>query len=346
MDPEFVQNLRYKLQRRVRRLNSVSSSMFPNALRQFWVFFDSSPTLVGIADLLAAQYPELNQDVDRIYKGEGLVGGTEEESAALGYGVLRRLATESSSRVTTLSLTSYHGPSNSSEALEFIRDLFLEPFYDYIDEQLDDQRAMLALLMRYKQRCEWFHRERLWVLSQVERKGEKSLALDLYAYLHDQGIDFIIEPSSITGEIDLIAAQHTDDPLLLDTKIFDGEGRGKPYLLKGFNQIYTYTQQFNEPFGYLVIYKTTPKDLRFSLRQPSRNVPLVVHNHKTIFLLTIDIYHYEEPVSKRLPLQAIEITEEELVQIVEESSTKAELSQEAQQVRANEAESTEANSLQ
>jgi len=121
----------------------------------------------------------------------------------------------------------------------------------------------------------------------------------------------------LTRSIDLIAAQHTDDPVLLDAKVFDGDSRGKSYIRKGFNQIYTYTQQHNEPFGYLVIYKICEKDLRFSLKE-SGNIPLVVHNHKTIFLITIDIYPHPKPVSQRPPIQATEITEEELIEITPE----------------------------
>jgi len=177
---------------------------------------------------------------------------------------------------------------------------------------------MLALLIRYKHRSEWFHREQLWSLSQAERRGEKLLALDLYSYLYDQGIDFTIEPSSITGEVDLIAAQDTLDPLLLDTKIFDGDSRGKQYIRKGFAQLYTYTQQYNQPFGYLVIYKITDRDLRFSL-QIHGDIPVVVHNHKTIFLITIDIHSHDKPVSQRPPLRAIEITEEELTGMLGEA---------------------------
>ena len=62
-----------------------------------------------------------------------------------------------------------------------MREVFLEPFYEYVDEHLDGQRAMLALLLRYKQRSEWFHRDRLWRLTQDDkRNAERLLALDLY----------------------------------------------------------------------------------------------------------------------------------------------------------------------
>ena len=219
-----------------------------------------------------------------------------------------------------LTLARQYGPSSKiSEALETFRDVFLEPFYEYLDESLDDQRAMLALLFRYKHRCEWFHRERLWnMIQQDSRRAEKLLALDLYEYLHNQGIDFNIESSSLTGEIDLIAAQGSDDPLLLDTKIFDADSRGKNYICKGFNQIYTYTQQYNEPFGYLIIYRIAEADLRFSLSTISRNIPIVIHNHKSLFLITIDIYPHAKPVSQREPLKVVEITESELIRTIQE----------------------------
>jgi len=315
MDPLFVQNLRYKLQKRVSRLNSLDRlTTFGFTLAQFWRFFDRQPTFVGIVEALLAQFPNINEEIDRIFTGEALYGETEEEAAAIGHGVLRRLA-DDDRKIHSLGI-SYRGVGKDYEALEMMRELFLEPFYEYVDEQLDDQRAMLALLMRYKHRSESFRRDHLWGLSKIERRAEKSLALDLYSYLYDQGIDFVIEPSSITGEVDLIAAQNTPDPVLLDTKIFDGSSRGKHYIRKGFRQIYTYSQQYNEPFGYLVIYNTTERDLCFSLRL-SRHIPLVVHNHKTVFLVTIDIYPHDKPVSQRPPLQATEITEEELIGTLE-----------------------------
>jgi len=319
MDPQIIQNHRYKLQKRIRRLNSVDPQMFISTLKQFWVFFDNNPVLVGIIDGLMSQYPELNTDIERIFKGESLVGTTEEESAALGYAMLRRIS-EDNQRMSFIGLARLYGTaSKESEALETLRDVFLEPFYEYLDESLDDQRAMLALLFRYKYRSEWFHRERLWnLIEQDSRHAEKLLALDLYEYLHNQGIDFNIEPSSLTGEIDLIAAQGSSDPLLADTKIFDAVNRGKAYICKGFNQIYTYTQQYNEPFGYLIIYKIAETDLRFSLSTISRNVPVVIHNHKSLFMITIDIYPHAKPVSQREPPKVIEITEQELIKTVQE----------------------------
>lgn len=324
MEPQIIQNLRYKLQKRVRRLNSVRPDMFIMGLRQFWVFFEKNQTYSGIMQLLLAKFPDLTQDVEKIFDGQNIIGETEEESAALGYSVLKRAAQlENSSDLFHLAYH-YGEPDNMQEAVEIFRDTFLEPFYEYVDETLDDERAMLALLLRYKHRCEWFRRKLLWeIVQENTQKGEKLLALDLYSYLYDQGLEFNIEPSSITGAIDLIAAQGSSDPLLADAKIFDGQSRSKTYIRKAFNQIYTYCQQFNESFGYLVIYKITDRDLHLSLRALSRDVPMLVYNHKTIFILTIDIYLHSKSVSQRDPLEAIQINENELVTAIEESESES-----------------------
>src|SRR5439155_15059754 len=190
------------------------------------------PLLAGIAESLSARVPGCADLVKRILGNEALVGGTEEEAAAIGLGILRQLSQGDVG--TWFPLARPYGPASKlDEALETIREVFLEPLYEYVDESLDEERAMLALLFRYKHRCEWFHRARLWELTQTEsRKTETPLALDLYSYLHDQGINFNIEPSSLTGEVDLIAAQGSSDPLLADVKVFDAVNRGKAYIRK------------------------------------------------------------------------------------------------------------------
>lgn len=317
MEPQIIQNLRYKLQKRIRRLSSVDQGFFIPTLQQFWAFFDSNPTYSGIAEQLSISFPALsNPDiVNEIISNGGEVGNSEEAAAALGYGVLRGIAKfNQTSDLIPISYSYGNYVKDGEKLLDFIRDIFLEPFYEYVDEKLDDQRAILSLLLRYKHRSEWFYRDRLFNLSQLEpRKAENFLALDLYSYLYDQGIDFSIEPSSGSGEIDLIGFQNTDDPLLADAKIFDAADRSKRYIRKAFNQIYTYTQQYNEPFGYLVIYKITDRDLSFLLSNQSQNIPAVTYNHKTIFLITIDIHSHTKSVSQRDPLKTISITEEELI---------------------------------
>ena len=317
MNTLLTENLREKLKRRVSRFDTSDEvDTFYIKIVQFWNFFNQHPTLLGIAEDLLPNFPNITQDVDKAFKGQSVTQESDEQAAALGYKVIQRLASTGKDALHQLSFASaaaLHRVSPTQGLYEY----YVEPLCNYVDEQLHDQSIMLSLLIRYKQRSEWFYREQLFEISQLANGSdkrheiEKRLARDLYGYLHDQGIDFHIEPSSMPGKIDLIAAQNTDDPLLLEVKVFDNDGRDKSYLCNGFNQIYIYTLQYNEPFGYMVIFNISDRDLRFALKCTG-HIPLVLHNNKTIFVLTIAIRPLIPP-SQRGTLNPIEILEDELI---------------------------------
>jgi hypothetical protein len=127
MDPQYIQNLRYKLQKRISRLNGVDTAdSFIFTLVQFWKFFDRHPTFTGIMQELLSKYPNINNDIDRVFNGEGLYGETEEEAAALGYGVLRKLTREKLSDVGF----AYGRSSSDHPAKDAIREIHLDPFYN------------------------------------------------------------------------------------------------------------------------------------------------------------------------------------------------------------------------
>jgi hypothetical protein len=173
----------------------------------------------------------------------------------------------------------------------------------------------LGSLIRFKHACEWFWREELYKLWQDEtHRGEKKLALRLYEFLHSQGIQFSIEPWSVSGEVDLVSIQSSNEPLIADAKIFNPEkSKGARYITQGFRQVYQYTSDYNEPIGYLIIFNTSDKHLRFALSSGSEPVPKVVVNNKTIFFLVIDLYPHETSASKRPQPEVVEITEQDIV---------------------------------
>jgi hypothetical protein len=318
MNAEYVHNLRYKLQKRARRLRASEFTVYHFVLKQFWGFLQGQPLLVGIAADLKRHQPDAEATADRIMGGEPLVFDNEVEQAAVSCLVIEKCARSAESRPEIGIARGYWLSTNYNEMLEAFSAQFLEPFYEYIDEQLDDRGAILALLRRYKHKCEWFRREQLLhVWSSDTSRGERTLAKDMYEYLHDQGLDIILEPSSVSGEVDLIAAQKTEDPLIADVKIFNPDmSKGPEYIAAGFRQLYTYTLDYNEPFGYLIVFNTSGRDLRFALTDQSQNTPFVVHNNKTVFLLTIDISHYDKSASKRGPLTPVEITEADLIRVL------------------------------
>lgn len=329
MQDRFVQAIRYKLQKRVRRLNSADYDHFPFFLRIFFKFFDSMPLFVAIKDelLVRGEARGLEASWDRIIAGEGIFGETEAESAALGYLILRQLAESPPDPNTILHLGHAYGATGKlDEHLEMVRTVFLEPFYEYVDEHIDDQQAILYFLRRYKHRCEWFEADRLRQAVEADtQQGERSLAFDLYEYLHGQGIDFHIEPRSASGIADLVADQVGEDRVVADAKVYWPEkSKGKAYLIAAFHQAYTYARDFNEPCAYLVIFKMCKEDVTFLVPKSETMFPCLTVNNKAIFFVVVDLCDHGVPASKRGPLKSIDISDKELIQRIEEKAATVE----------------------
>lgn len=324
MNSEYIRNIRYKLQKRFVRLMDVDYRTYHNTLKQFLEFLNRYPIITGTLTDLAIRCPSVSNAAQEIVERKKVTqGDTEIENAALSYFVIKKCAESNDNMIeVNIGLKCSRGLSNS-ESLEYFNKLFIEPLYEYLDEQIDDQGAILALLRRYKHKCEWFNREYLYDLWNKNTKlGEKKLAFHLYEYLYDTGLDFAIEPLSAAGEADLVAAQQSDEPLIADAKIFHPEGgRGKDYIVKGFNQIYQYTVSYNEPVGYLIIFKVCEEDLKLTLKDETQATPIVIHNNKTIFLMTIDIFPYKTSASRRGRLKVIEITGKDLIQKINSQRT-------------------------
>jgi hypothetical protein len=319
MDSGYLQNLRNKLQKRVEKLNTAQHMMFHQLLKQFWSFLQSHLVLAGILEDLERSCPTMEDNAREVIESKAgdpqkLLPANELENTALSYFVIKKCIESNEDAIETT--IGNRLTFEKSRGLAQFNSLFLETLYEYLDEHIDDQRIILALLRRYKHKCEWFQRDNLIKLSE---QGERKLAEHLYEYLYDQGLNFIIEPSSASGEADLISTQKGDEPLIADAKIFNPEkGKGKSYIATGFNQIYTYTRDYNEPFGYLIIYKTCEEEPKFLLANQTQSTPFIIHNNKTIFLITIDIFPYEATASKRGTLKIIEITEDDLIKVVKE----------------------------
>lgn len=315
MDSDYVQNLRYKLQKRVRRLNSTEWQVFHFVLKQFWGFLIQHPILSEVVCKLEAYTSELEEEVESIFsKRAAVVFDTEMEGAVGAYMVLKRCVESDNQQIEVVVGRNYSSAGKMEEGLDAFRDMFVEPFYEYIDEQLDDSGLILALLRKYKHRTEWFRRAYLYDLwASDTARGEKNLALDLYEYLFNGGIDFAIEPVSASGEVDLVASQISPEPLIADAKIFDpGRSKGTDYIAKGFRQIYSYTLDYNQPVGYLIIYKTCEHDLKLPFANEAQATPFVQHNNKTIFFVVVDLYQHDAPASKRGKLKYVELVEEKL----------------------------------
>jgi len=325
MDPQYLQTLRYKLQKRFRRLNSIRSPFYHYATVCFWQFLTSHPAFVGIIDDLLAREPSAPEEAQKILRDrQALAAGSEIQAAAIGACVIRACVT-SEARMPELDVAAVYGrEQHHDDTLRRFTEVFAEPLYEYVDEQLDERGAILAVLRNYKHKVEWFQRAKLYESWKTDtQRGEKTLALHLYEYLHDQGIRFFIEPSSVSGEADLVGAQQSDEPLIADAKIFNPDKRKRiDYLAKGFKQLYTYCADYNENVGYLIVFNTSDTELRLLLEGETHGTPYAVLNNKTIFFIVIDIFLHAGSASKRGTVHAHELKLSKLVATVEEGMTK------------------------
>lgn len=311
MQSNYLQDVRYKLQKRIRRLNQADGTQFLFALKQFWVFFNSYPILVSTRDELLAKFPEVASDTSRIGGGQMLFGEDEAESAAIELEVLKRFAEQDNPDGYYKFVPPAMGQGSM---LDRFRQLYLGPFYEYLDENLDDRNFILFCLERYKRICEWFERKRLFESWEGDtQRGEKFLALDLYRYLFDHGVEFHIEPWSVSGEADMVASQSSENPLIADVKVFNpSKGKAKAYMIRALQQVHTYTCDYNQPVGYLIVFNTSAVQLRFVLASPDHPAPRVLLNNKTIFVVVVDIFPHSEPASQRKNPTSIEITQDDL----------------------------------
>jgi len=153
--------------------------------------------------------------------------------------------------------------------------------------------------------------ERAW---QTSSRGEKTLAMKLYEFLFTEGIHIQIEPWSASGEADMVSSQEGSERLIADAKVFNPDrGKSAAYIIQGFRQIYQYSADYNAAVGYLIIFNTSNKQLRFGVTGSAAPLPSVVLNHKTIFFLVIDLYEHEASASKRPQPEIVEIAEDEIL---------------------------------
>jgi len=129
MGREYIQNLRYKLQKRVRRVNSSEYQVFHFVLKQFWGFLQDQPLLLGIMQELESSSHIVESDVNKIFASrDAIVFETEMENAVACYMVLKKCAESDDSHAEINIAHNYSHESKYNEIIETFKDIFVEPF--------------------------------------------------------------------------------------------------------------------------------------------------------------------------------------------------------------------------
>lgn len=312
-----IRNLRYKLQRRYSNLGSVNVDLFIAELGRFMNFIDTDILLSATANEIESAFPNANPEPSEIgYAGFdpdcSRGGSTHLENAAIGLSACRRAlaANRSDAYLQYVGMQSGNGFQDYINA--FIEG-YVRPFYEMLSERIDDGDLVLAELIHAKRLIEWFRRDSFHnAYTRHTQTGEKRLGWKFYELLFERGIEFSIEPMSISGEADMVASQDSRNPLVADVKVFDPDkGKDRSYIRRGLRQIHTYTHDYNVPTGYAVIFTPTPKKLILDL-PVEQGIQRWQEGGKTVFIIEIDVFPHEKSASHRPATETETITAEEL----------------------------------
>ena len=312
-------NLRTDLQEWKNRLYRAPYAQFGNQLKYFLDNLNSIPQLKGLIQESTLKHTFSKDEYEEWSNGANYGRSTDivyqslENQAAVSFQLLNYVV-EGSKSYDLHNLIIFQSSGFDKTKNSIIED-YISPIIYFLHEKLDKSNSTIYLLEKYKRRTEWFTKKELFDKYKSAQKGyEQILEDDLRLFLFDQGIDYPFStPSSASGRADLIGEIETDNPIVIEIKIFDREkGYGKDRIKDGFNQVVQYTNDYNKDVGYLVIFNMDSAELNFNFSGDSRTFPPSVHfNNKTFYFVVINS-SISMTASKRGTLQEIEITESEL----------------------------------
>jgi hypothetical protein len=308
--------LRYELQVKKDGLFRVDAQALVDELKLFFDFLNQHPLLKGLLAELQTNMPNFDEWYKRMSEGRRIFWpSNEKERVRLCLAFLRHcLDSGDEHDPPNIALnTGWMGTSLSGGAHFFLEQFFM-PFYEYLDQRIEEYSSVLYVLEKFKLRTHWFERKYLLDLyNEDTSRGEAALDKFLRRFLFDNGIEYPFStPASSSGRADIVASLHTSDPVIVEVKVFDGESRGRSHIRQGFRQVHDYMTDYSKDVGYLVIFNVCNKDLQFNLINQEKP-PRVHLNAKTVFIVVVDIYHDITPASERPQLEIYEIKEDELV---------------------------------
>jgi hypothetical protein len=202
------------------------------------------------------------------------------------------------------------GARTSTEAV-------IDPLIGYLQERIGEASDVLYLLERYVRRVEWFEKKRLWADYESDTThGESIYDTDLRRFLFDQGIDYpFSQPRSVSGEPDVLANIESDDPLVCEVKLYDGDSYGRAYLARGVQQAVSYAGDYGKSSAYLVIFNLSEKLLHLpSDTSPKEWPPRIDVGGVIVFLVAVRARPYG-PASTRGAADVVTVSKEDLIRV-------------------------------
>ena len=133
-----------------------------------------------------------------------------------------------------------------------------ENVHEEIRRRIGLGRSLLAVVNRFKNRCEWHDRDRLLGMAQGEtRKAEDLLTADLARFLFDQGLNPLTKPMTAGLQPDLLS-KSPSGWLYVESKRYSASPR--PIVIKAVAQVFDTVgrlrgSKFEAHEGFLVVFR-------------------------------------------------------------------------------------------
>ena len=315
----YLHNLRVRLQERRNRLYKTGYRTYNGELLYLLQFLDGNQytrSLLNELDVSTAV------DFEQWVSKQGIQNvqfpQSEAGRAKACYDILKRCATDENRFEWQRWARLFSSERNYDDMLRDFTEAVVDPFVNFLHDQIDDGGNILYLLERFKLKAEWFRRKELYRLYQGDTSvGESSLDQELRASLFEGGVDYpFSQPSSPSGKADIVALLGSDDPLVLEVKVFDPDrSRGKSNLRQGLHQVLRYANDYNQSLGYLVMFNCSDRQLVISSEEASgaEFPPRITYGGKTFFAIPIDIHPDIASASKEKPASRLTIGYKELI---------------------------------
>ena len=316
----YLRNLRVRLQERRNRLFKAGYIAYDAELRYLLQFLADNPytrSLLATLDVsTSVDFEQWATELSNAWPVQ--FPQSEEGRAKVCYGILKQCANGRNGQVLIKWGSLFSLESAFDPMLRDFTEAIVDPFVNFLHDQIDDEGNVLYLIERFKLKAEWFRREELYLLYEKDTSvGEASLDQELRASLFEGGVDYpFSQPSSPSGEADIVALLGSDDPLVLEVKVFDPDRhKGKSHLRQGFHQVLRYANDYNQSLGYLVIFNCSDKQLVISAEEatgaefPTR----ITYGGKTFFTIPIDVHPGTVSASKEKPASRQTISYKELI---------------------------------
>jgi hypothetical protein len=189
-----------------------------------------------------------------------------------------------------------HAAPHADAVGNFLR-VFLNPLLDHLAHERTTDDLIRATLLRYKQRSEWFERDRLMDIVRTKDTRtdndqlERRLKTDLHRYLFDSRIDFVLEPytPSLSGKPDIVSVNlFNGRRLVLEAKVYDGYGQED--VRHGIQQAKFYADEWGEPFGYCLVYNVAARAI-LEITGTQRDGPFysinVINKHVKVLVINL-----------------------------------------------------------